>query len=241
MVTVGQAVMDIKGRLRLPVANGQPELGQNDSLWSRCIGGYGGRIVELHHFYAGVNQVIDDELMPPVESGSIRSPRRGYASSSASKAFRQGVDVHGTFQVCAQTHKIMGLANISSLHAACNRRRCKHLRLPPRLADATTKQSFTRTCPSIPIAIGIAHAATMPTDQSSTPTVGANTGPPTTSTRRFDGIAHRLMLDDRLNPLWELVEGHKAAAEEHEHSPYDLGALHDDGARGVQRTCRRSP
>ena len=67
MVTVGQAVMDVEGQLRLPVANGQPELGQRLTL-VEVYRRFGGRIVELHHFYAGVNQVIDDELMPPVGS-----------------------------------------------------------------------------------------------------------------------------------------------------------------------------
>ena len=38
---------------------------------------FGGRIVELHHFYARVNQVIDDELMPPVGSRLNAAAEKG--------------------------------------------------------------------------------------------------------------------------------------------------------------------
>ncbi len=38
---------------------------------------FGGRIVELHHFYARVNQIIDDELMPPVGSRLNAAAEKG--------------------------------------------------------------------------------------------------------------------------------------------------------------------
>ena len=54
VVTVGEAVMDVEGRLRLSVANGQPEMHQRLALVEVHRGAFGSRIIELHHVYSRV-------------------------------------------------------------------------------------------------------------------------------------------------------------------------------------------
>ena len=54
MVTVGEAVLHVEGRLRLSAANGQPELDQRFALVEVYGGTFGGRIIELYHVYSRV-------------------------------------------------------------------------------------------------------------------------------------------------------------------------------------------
>ena len=66
VVTVGEAVMDVEGRLRVSPAHGQPQMDQRLALVEAHRRGFGGRIVGLYHLDSRVKQIVDRDLMPPV-------------------------------------------------------------------------------------------------------------------------------------------------------------------------------
>ena len=165
----------------------------------------------------------------------MRPPRRGYASSSESKASDRASISTGPLRCAPRPTKLCVSANISSLRASLRITDDANT-LTPSAVGGRDDQAIIHACLPVdtrsPSVSRTPHDACGPEQHADRRRQHGTTE--RQSTHRFDGIAHRLMLDDWLNPVWELVEGHKAAAEEHQHPPYDLGALHDDGVRGVR-------
>ena len=86
VMTVGEGVMDVEGRLRLSVTDGQSEADQRSALVEVQRGAFGRRITESpHHLDSRGEKVVGDEFRwRPSDPRSRRAVRTGRASSSAS-------------------------------------------------------------------------------------------------------------------------------------------------------------
>ena len=127
VMTVGEAVMNVEGRLRLSVADGHSEVDQRLALVEVERGAFGRRIIELHHLDSRGEKVIGDDLMPPVGPPLEASGKDRARFEQRIVGSRQGVDIDRALHVRAKPHKIVCLGeHFLAIRQLPNDRRWKH-------------------------------------------------------------------------------------------------------------------
>ena len=109
MVAVGEAVMDVEGRLCLAVTDDHPKVHQCGALVEQRFGRLGVRAVEFDHLDARVQQIIEDDLVASVGPLFEVAAQHGVGLQQHIESLGHGVDVNGSFDMCAQTDEILRL------------------------------------------------------------------------------------------------------------------------------------
>ena len=108
-MTVGEAVMNVEGRMPLSVADGQSEVDQRLALVEVRRWGFGGRVIKLDYLESRGEKVIGNKLMPPVRTPLEVSAEDRVRLEQRLEGSRQGVDIDRTLEVCAKTHEMLCL------------------------------------------------------------------------------------------------------------------------------------
>jgi hypothetical protein len=108
-MTVGEAVMNIKGWMPLSVADGQSEVNQRLALVEVRRGAFVRWVVKLDNLESRREKVIGNQLMPPVRIPLEVSAKDRVRLQQRGEGSRQGIDIDRTLEMCAKTDEMLCL------------------------------------------------------------------------------------------------------------------------------------
>ena len=127
VVTVGERMVDVERRMRLPVADEQPQMHQRLALVEMRRRVVGLRRVDLDDLESRVHQVVGDELVTAVGAALEARGEHRMRLEQQVKGVRQRVDIDRTLEVRGETHEVVRLGeHFLAERQLANDRRWKH-------------------------------------------------------------------------------------------------------------------
>ena len=128
VVAVGQGVMHVQRRVRLAVADGQPQVDQRLALVEMRCGPFVVRAVDFHDLDSRVQQVIGDQLVAAVLTTLEARGEHRVRLEQRVEGVRQRIDVDRTFHLRGETHEVVRLGeHLLAERQLADDRRWKHV------------------------------------------------------------------------------------------------------------------